>query len=166
MIDGQRHLIECRCALPQYQNHTPVIFHKFTVFSTFEFDESHYGDLENEPAYTFNESYARCNNCGILHRIIDFCRSEFVNDEETTAAFLSTSDMEFMIPEAICNLLKTYDSPQYVWEEVLFTVTQRKFDRRIILDSKRDGDNIVGKFLVFSDTGVPRIEMFSEKTTF
>ena len=37
-IVGIKHLIECNCVLPQYQNTKKPIFHKFTVFSIIDED--------------------------------------------------------------------------------------------------------------------------------
>ena len=69
-MKGVRHLIQCHCILPQYRKSKEPVFHKFVAFSIID---------ENEEAM---QKIVECNNCGVVHRIIDVCRSEIVHKIE------------------------------------------------------------------------------------
>lgn len=152
--------------MPQYRDKLPVVYHKFIVFSSYEYDEKKLDDVDEEPTYDFHASYARCSNCGILHNVIDFTKSNIVQDEENKATFLTKEDMKFMIPAPIIGLLETYEAPQNIWEEVMFTLQHKKFDRTILLSKKDEGKQVVGKFLMFTPDGSPKLQVFQEQTTF
>ena len=69
MNAGIKHLVSCHCVLPQFRKMKNPIFHKFVVFSK----------LENDNVVP---KIAKCNNCGVLHKVIDICKSEFIHGHE------------------------------------------------------------------------------------
>ena len=65
-MTGVLHLIECHCCLPQYKNSKKPVYHKFKVFSILDD-----GD-------TVISKHSQCNNCGVVHHVIDICKSEII----------------------------------------------------------------------------------------
>lgn len=64
MLECVKHLIQCNCILKQYENVEPPLFHKFIVFSVINENGS------------IKPSYAKCNNCGGLHKVTEVGVSE------------------------------------------------------------------------------------------
>ena len=58
------------------------LFHKFTVFSEF--------DSEGE----IIPKIAKCNNCGVIHKVIDFCRSEIITNLKVGESYDDGKDGE------------------------------------------------------------------------
>ena len=81
-MKGVKHLIQCHCILPQYKNSPEPIFHKFVVFS--EIDEED----------NFVTKLAQCNNCGVIHKVVDACKSEIVRGMEESSAILTIPEIK------------------------------------------------------------------------
>ena len=103
---GSKHLIQCHCILPQYRNMDNPIFHKFVVFSKINEE----GDIEKK--------LARCNNCGVIHSIVDMCKSELATNIEDTDAVITVDDIKQCIPERLCEILEDAKSDIATWEHV------------------------------------------------
>ena len=74
---GLKHVVECTCILPQYKNQTPPVFHQFVVFSIINNQD------ELQP------DYAQCNNCGVIHKVVDACKSEILSGQENLSSIIS-----------------------------------------------------------------------------
>ena len=78
----QKHLIECHCILPQYKKAPKPVFHKFIVFS----------EIDND---VVEPTYVQCNNCGAVHKIYDFCKSEIIVGRDELRTILSSTLLTF-----------------------------------------------------------------------
>ena len=83
-IEGVRHLIECHCILPQFRNRQTPVYHKFIVFSTVDDDK-------------VNKKLVQCNNCGILHKVVDLCKSEIAHGMEEGASLRTIEDIRLVL---------------------------------------------------------------------
>jgi hypothetical protein len=104
-VEGLKHLIQCHCVLPQYRNANPAIFHKFVVFSLVEDD-------------VVREKIVQCNNCGVLHRVVDHCKSEIIHGKESSSAVRTVEDIELNIPEKLAAYLKSQNVDVATWEQI------------------------------------------------
>ena len=104
-IEGIKHLIQCHCVLPQYRSTNPPIFHKFIAFSTVEDDQ-------------VREKVVQCNNCGVLHRITDHCRSEIIHGKEESGRVRTIEDVELGLPERLSAYLKSQNIDIATWEQI------------------------------------------------
>ena len=89
--DYIKHVVECKCILPQYRTADPPVFHKFLVFSEILEDGS------------FKDSYAQCNNCGVIHRVIEVSRSRILKKEDMPA-LLGEEDYRVYLGKRLYNL--------------------------------------------------------------
>jgi len=105
-MPGTKHLIQCHCVLPQYRNLKDPIFHKFVVFS--RSDES--GEII--------EKLSKCNNCGVIHKITDFCKSEIAHGAESNFGIPTIEDIRINIPEKVCNILDKHKCDISTWEKI------------------------------------------------
>ena len=79
MKDYTKHLIECQCTLKIFENKTKPLYHKFVVFSLLE-DEN------------IEEKYVTGNNCDIVHRVYDICKSEIKWGKEGYKSLVCTKE--------------------------------------------------------------------------
>ena len=86
MLAGVKHVVECRCVLPQYKKTSNPVYHKFVVFSILEKDKT-------------KVSFIQCNNCGIVHKIIDLCKSEILNGKEQLSSLETIEDIKISLPK-------------------------------------------------------------------
>ena len=107
--EGIKHLIQCHCVLPQFRNTNPPVFHKFVVFSLVEDDQ-------------VKEKISQCNNCGILHRVTDQCRSEILFGKEASSSVRTIEDIELGLPERLAAYLKSQNVDLATWEQVEWLV--------------------------------------------
>lgn len=145
---GVRHLIECNCILPQYRNRKDKIWHKFPVFSVI--------DEENNVIPKF----AQCNNCGIIHKVVEINRSE-ISIKEKMGAIKTIDDIRISIPDQFAGLLEQHNCDLSVWEEVEFILENEKWDNFVVLakDEENDG-NIYGKILIIKSPILAKVEQF------
>lgn len=144
-----KHLVECNCVLPQFQNRRPVVFHRFVVFSVI--DEK--GNVET--------SQACCNNCGAVHKIIEIGVSERLPREESALA-PKISDFKYSLPEGMRELLLSYKVPLDVWQEAAFIVENEDWGKSIILsrEESAEKETVSGKRLHIMGTTLFRVIPF------
>src|SRR3990167_2319321 len=146
MPSFQKHLIECRCILPQFTNRNNPPFHKFTVSSVIDNDDN------------VISKFVQCPNCGIVHKVIDICKSEILRGKEELRTLITIEDIKNSLPKNIAEVLETYDVALHIWEEAQFIVDNRLFDKQIILVSEEVDNSKQGKMLKIMETGFVKIE--------
>ncbi len=147
-MQGVKHLIQCHCILPQFKNSADPVFHKFVDFSII--DESD----------TVQPKFAQCNNCGVIHKVVDICRSELTSKEDAKA-LPNIEDIKFSLSPDLVRVLETYQSDIATWEQAEWIYLTKSWSQWITLarDEGEDGD-VHGKRLIFLDDGKFRIEAF------
>ena len=119
---GQRHLVECHCILPLYKNKQPAVYHKFAVYS-----------LLNEKTGKVEEKYVTCNNCGVIHFVKEFCKSEIRAGKENLGSIRSIQEVSLRLPPKITEILKSYNSTIDIYEEVEDVLDNSAFPRQIVI---------------------------------
>jgi len=148
-VQGVRHLIQCRCILPQFKNRKEIIFHKFVVFSVID---------DND---VVKIKYASCNNCGAVHKITDICQSEIVPGKESVITTVTKDDLKFGISSNIISILETYDCDLSAWEEVQFILENEIWNSSVVIARENMGDSIQGKLLIILGSTKIKIESFN-----
>lgn len=146
-MQGIKHLIQCHCILPIMRNRPDPTFHSFVVFSIL--------DDKGEVI----PKQAQCNNCGIIHKVVDLCKSELSKDEDSSS-IITVKDIEMMIPTELVNLLKNYNCDLATWELAHFIVSNSRFGERFIISRETKGDKVSGKILTIEGHGKYKIEPF------
>lgn len=145
--DYIKHLITCRCHLPQYEQMDPIPSHKFVVFS--ELDEN---DM-------FKHSYAQCNNCGIIHRVTEL-ETSYTIKKESLMALPNIEDIKTTVPEWLIGILSQYQCELHVWQEAKFIIDNGLWGRFVVLTKERDSTIVFGKALHIIGTKLYKIENF------
>ena len=87
---------------------TNPLFHKFAVFSVVDDEDK------------VIEKFCHCNNCGVVHKIHDLCKSEIVVGRESSMSVMTKNDIKLSLPANLSKILETYECDLPVWEEVQF----------------------------------------------
>lgn len=148
-LSGIKHLIQCHCILPQFKESRDPVFHKFTVFS-----------ILDEESDTVQPKFAQCNNCGIIHKVVDVCRSELTTKEESKT-LPSIVDIRLSLPKSLSEVLDSYQSDISTWEHAEWIYLSKMWDSWIILTKEEDDDgDLHGKRLIFLGEERFKIEAF------
>lgn len=134
---GQRHLVQCQCVLPQYRKSSQVVFHKFLVFST----------LTND---VVDPKFVQCNNCGIVHKVYDLCKSEIVQGRDELRSVTRLEEVSLSLPQDLREVLKSYECDITVWEHLRFILDEQRWGDRVVLTRESINGEITGKVMTVS----------------
>lgn len=150
MLECIKHLITCNCILSQYQDIEPPVFHKFIVFSVINEDGS------------IKPSYAKCNNCGGVHKITEVGVSEKLK-KETVSLLPDVEEIKSTLPEKLVSLLEKYKLPLPTWQEIKFLYENEKWERAVILSREQENNEVSGKYLVLYGKTLWKIDGYSSE---
>lgn len=151
-VSGTKHLIQCHCILPQYRNTDPPLFHKFVVFSLTEDD-------------SVREKIVQCNNCGVLHKIVDFCKSEILFGKDSSGSVRTIDDIELGLPERLAAYLKSQNIDIATWEQIEWMV-ENLDESEVVIRRDDQGGKTNLKILTIKKDGTfkTRNEIISDTT--
>lgn len=149
MKTGQKHLIKCRCVLPQFKNLNDPTQHHFIVFSTINEN----GDVDIK--------YSQCNNCGVIHKVIDICRSEIQSGKENMNSLLKIEDLRPSLHNNYLNILEANNADLPTWEAVQFAIENKLWGSIVILTTDNDQDVVYGKFIKILGESLCKVENFT-----
>lgn len=148
---GQRHLIACRCILPQFKGRQDPPRHQFSVFSSISEDDS------------VVVKYAQCNNCGLIHKVIDICKSEIMQGKEAMSSILSIDDIKLSLPQNLSNILERNNADLSVWEQALSIIENKDWGNFVPLTSELDGGTRQIKYVRIMSESFFKVENFSRE---
>lgn len=149
MPKGQKHLISCRCVLPQFKRRKEPPAHRFVVFSVIEDDN------------TVRPKYSQCNNCGVIHRITDVGKSEIRTGRDHMGSIVTVDDVRLSLPERIASALDRFSADLPSWEMAQFIVESGQWGAFVVVATDHDGETKNGKIItIFSEKAV-KVEAFS-----
>jgi len=147
-LTGIKHTVRCRCILSQFKSRKNPPLHEFVVFSVMDDDD-------------LKESHAKCNNCGITHKVIDLCRSEIL-DKSDEWSVPTKEEISYSLSPDLKDLLNSYEADLPTWQMSQWIIDNNRWGSKIILSKKDLDDRIEGKILIFKEKNLFRIETFLE----
>jgi hypothetical protein len=140
MSKGFKHLIECHCTLSIFKKHsTGNVYHKFPVYSKFD-------DNDN-----VIQKIVQCNNCGVVHKIVDICQSEIMGGKDDLKTGLDIEDIGMQLPTRLEHILIKNNCDIATWEHALD-----------IIDEERWGESIIiSRQIIESKQNIKLLEIFS-----
>lgn len=147
MAQGLKHLITCRCVLPQLKRMDNAPQHQFAVFSVIEDDGS------------FRPRFAQCNNCGIVHKVIDVCRSEVVS-REAMGSLPTVDDIKAGMPPNLANLLEANGAELATWELAQFILENKQWGNFVVLTTDEEDGLRQGKYVRILGENMFKVETF------
>lgn len=152
MSRGQKHLVKCRCVLPQFKKLENPPPHQFVVFSILNDDGS------------VVIKYAQCNNCGIIHRVIDVCKSEIMSSKEHMNSLLKIEDIKPSLHANISNMLEVNSADLATWEAVQFIIENKRWGEFVVMTTETEGDEITGKYARILGDSLCKVETFARSS--
>jgi hypothetical protein len=146
---GQKHLIKCRCVLPQYKNLPKPPVHKFIVFSTIK---------DNDEVIT---KYAQCNNCGVIHRVTNICASEIISGKDHMNSLITVEDIKPTLHSNIANILEANSVDLPTWEAVQFIIENKRWGDMVVLNEEIEGNEACGKYIRILGEALCKVEAFT-----
>lgn len=146
---GQRHLVRCRCVLPQFKSSKEPPAHQFVVFSVIKDDES------------VVVKHSQCNNCGIIHKVVDICKSEIVSGKEASSAVVTIDDIKGSIPQNLSNILERNNSDISAWESAQFIIENKRWGDIVVLSSEEESGVRQGKYVRIMSETFFKVESYS-----
>ena len=153
MKRGQRHSVKCRCILSQFSKLPNPPQHQFIVFSV----------LDEEDDDKVVPKYAQCNNCGVIHKVVDFCRSEILTGKENMSSIITVDDLKMSLPKNLSDILERNQSDISTWEQAAFILENKQWGNFIILSQEDDGGTKQGKYVRIMGENFFKIENFSRE---
>ena len=148
---GQKHLVKCRCVLPQFKGRVDPPVHHFVVFSVIN---------ENDSVKT---KYAQCNNCGAVHKVTDICTSEIIANKESMASIVDVNDIKASLPSNLVNILERNNADLPSWENAAFILENKQWGEIVVLNQEEEAGTRQGKYVqIMSDTFF-KIETFGRE---
>lgn len=141
MAIGQKHLVPCRCVLAQLRHLPEPPRHHFVVFSVID---------DNDRVIP---KFSQCNNCGLVHKVYDLCKSEIVQGKEAMPSLLTINDVKASLPKNLSDILESNDADLPTWETAQFILENKRWGEFIVINSETEAGARHGKYVrVLSDT--------------
>jgi len=149
---GLKHLITCRCVLPQLKRVANSPSHQFAVFSAIEDDGS------------VRVRYAQCNNCGIIHRVTEINKSDVV-PREAMRAIPTIDDIKASLPPRLVDVLEMNDADLPTWEAAQFIVENKRWGDFVVLSTDEEDGLRQGKYVRIIGENLLKVETFTREET-
>lgn len=151
MQPGQKHLIKCRCILSQFKKKSDPPLHQFVVFSQIDDD----GNVVMK--------YSQCNNCGVVHKVVDICKSEILGTKENMSAILTIEDIKPCMPANLVGILEKNAADLPTWEACQHIVDNKLWGQHVVLTTDKDEDKSVGKYVRILGESLFKVESYSRQ---
>lgn len=149
-MQGYKHLISCKCILPQFSKLEDPPFHKFLVFSVVD-DED-----------VVKTKFCQCNNCGAIHKIIDFCTSEILNKDEIRT-LVDIEDIKINLDPKLVAVLERYQVDVATWEAVAFIIDNERWGEFVTLTNDEIDGTVQRKYIRIMGRSIFKVESHTQE---
>jgi hypothetical protein len=150
-MQGQKHLIKCRCILQQFKNTSNPPNHHFVVFS--EIDDSD----------QVKQKSVQCNNCGVIHKVIDICVSEIIDKKEDSKSIITIDDIKSTLHPNLTSILEKNNSDIATWEYAKFITDNKLWGNTITISSDLEDKSRTGKILTILGETLFKVDQFTRE---
>lgn len=151
---GFKHLVSCRCVLPQLRRLPDPPPHRFAVFSIVDDNDA------------VRPKFVQCNNCGIVHKVTELGRSDIVDRREDMKSITTLADVKAGMPARLAELLESYESDLSTWEAVQFVVSNSRWGEFVVLTTDQVQDTSQGKYVRIMSETMFIVESFTREEAF
>lgn len=153
MSRGEKHLIECKCILPQFKKANTPVFHQFPVFSIVNDDD------------TVKPKFVQCSNCLRVHKVTEISRSEVVPGREAMSSLITIDDIKPSLPEQLVTILEKNNADLPTWEAAQFIYLNGRWGEFVVLAKDLEGTVRHGKYVRIIGTNTFIVEGFERGET-
>lgn len=151
MSIGQKHVINCRCILQQFKRVQNAPVHKFVVFSVIGDDN------------VVIPKFAQCNNCGVIHKVVDLGKSEIIQSKEHMSSIVTLDEIKASIPEKLAMVLEANNCDLPTWESASFIVENKQWGNFVVLTSDEEAGTRQGKYVRILSESLLKVESFTRE---
>lgn len=151
MPTGVKHLIRCRCVMPQFKALPEPPQHQFVVFSVI--DDSDRAQVK----------FAQCNNCGVIHKVTDVCKSEVMTNREDMGSIVTINDIKMGLPGNLINILESSDVDLPTWEFASFIYENKRWGEFVVLTTDSENGTRQGKYVQILGESMFKVSSFSRE---
>ena len=151
MPTGVKHLIRCRCVMPQFKNLPEPPQHQFVVFSVID---------DNDRVQL---KFAQCNNCGVIHKVIDVCKSEVLTNREDMGSILTVDEIKAGLPRNLVNILDSNDADLPTWEVASFIYENKRWGEFVVLNTDSENGTRQGKYVQILGESMFKVNTFARE---
>ena len=151
MTTGQKHLVPCRCVLPQFKRFSDPPRHMFTVFSVINDDDS------------VVTKFAQCTNCGVIHKVHELGKSDIVTGKEVMSSIVTIADIRPSLPRSLVDILDNSQSDLPTWEAVKFIYENKQWGNFVVLTSETDDGTKHGKYIKLLGENLFNVETYARE---
>lgn len=144
-LRGFKHLVKCRCVLPQFKAQLSPPQHQFTVFSILEDD-------------VVKPKYAQCTNCGLIHKVTEIGKSEIIHGKENLSSIVSIDELKSSLPTQLAAILDNSHVDLPTWELTKFIYENKQWGNFVVL--KRDNEDGINqiKYVTIMSENIFRVD--------
>jgi len=150
---GVKHLVKCVCVLPQLSKLKNPPSHEFVVFSVY--DDSH---------DDFEASFVQCDNCGVVHKIIDVCSSSILYGRDEMKSIVRIEDVKNAVPTALASILEQHNVDLPTWQQVAWVIEDKQWGTPVVLSSEYIDGTRQGKVMTILGETLFKINSFTNET--
>lgn len=151
MSTGQKHLVKCRCVLPQYKKLVDPPSHRIVTFSIINDDG------------TVVPKFIQCPACGIVHHVIELGRSDIMINRESMMSIVTIDDIRLSLPTNLVTILDNNKADLASWEATQFIHENKKWGEFVVLTSDIEEGLRLGKYVRILGENLYKVEAFSRK---
>ncbi len=144
-----KHLVQCRCILSQFKNQINPPFHQFIVFSVLDDEDK------------MKTKFAQCNNCGVIHKVVDICKSDIMAGREQMNSILNIDEIKQNLPSQLVTLLETHQPDLTTWEHAKWIIDNQSWGETLILSSESIEGVRQGKYVRILGEKLYKIDTFT-----
>ena len=151
MPTGLKHLIRCRCVMPQFKNLPEPPVHQFVVFSIVDDSD------------VVKSKFSQCNNCGVIHKVVDICKSEIIQNRESMGSLINIDDIKPSLPQNLVAILESNGADLATWEASQFIFENEKWGEFVVLNSDAESGLRQGKYVQIIGKNLFKVGTFSRE---
>lgn len=146
---GHKHVIKCRCVLPQFKNREDPPPFSFIVFSIVNSDN------------VVTPRFAQCPHCGVIHKVTGICESEIVQGKESMTTLITIDDVKLSLPDKLVNVLEANGADLPTWEMAKFIYEKKRWSEFVVLRVEEESGLAQGKILRILGEKMFKVDQFT-----
>ena len=112
---------------------------------------------------TIATKFVQCNNCGLIHKIIDICKSEILSGKENSASVMTIDEIKVSLPKNLIDILERSNVDISIYEQAQFILENKRWGDVILLTAEEDGGIRHGKYVRILGETFFKVDNFSRQ---
>ena len=137
--------------MPQFKNLPEPPVHQFIVFSIVDDSD------------VVKSKFSQCNNCGVIHKVVDICKSEIIQNRESMGSLINIDDIKPSLPQNLVAILESNGADLATWEASQFIFENEKWGEFVVLNSDAESGLRQGKYVQIIGKNLFKVGTFSRE---